>query len=107
LSWGRLLRRNVNHHGKSVRALVPKIVGYILLYHDEGTLQVSAGEKFSSFGTAEFKKRPLTFSYSHKDGGVIRVKEGGIRGPVIAKFVGKTGDMELLRFFRNLVGFSD
>lgn len=104
--WGRLLRGNVNHHGKAVRAAVPKIVGYILLYHDEGTLQVSAGKKFSSFGTAEFKGRCLAFSYSHNPG-IIKVKDGGLRGPVIAQFNDQTGDMEILRFFRNLIGLSN
>jgi hypothetical protein len=101
--WGRLLRRNVNHHGKSVRATVPKIVGYILLYHDEGTLQVSAGAKYSNFGIAEFNGRRLAFSYSHEVGS-IRVKDGGLRGQIIAQFNDQTGDMEILRFFRNLVG---
>ncbi len=104
--WGRLLRGNVNHHGRTVRASVPKIVGYILLYHDEGTLEVSAGGKFSSFGMAEFNGRRLAFSYSHNPG-VIKVKEGGLRGPVIAQFNDQTGDMEILRFFRNLIGLSN
>lgn len=102
-AWGSLLRENVNHHGKAVRATVPKIVGYILLYHDEGTLEVSAGEKYSNFGIAEFRGRPLAFSYSHETG-TVQVKEGGLRGPVIAHFNDRTGDMEILRFFRNLVG---
>jgi hypothetical protein len=102
-TWGRLLRQNVNHHGRTVRATVPKIVGFILLYHDEGTLEVSAGEKYSNFGIAEFNGRPLAFSYSHETG-MVHVKEGGLRGDVIADFNDKTGDMEILRFFRNLVG---
>ena len=102
-AWARLLRENVNHHGVGVRATAAKIVGYVLLYHDEGTLRVSAGEKYSNFGTADFAGRPLAFSYSH-DTDAIEVREGSIRGRTIARFNDRTGDMEILRFFTNLGG---
>ncbi len=102
-AWAHLLRENVNHHGVGVRATAAKIVGYVLLYHDEGTLAVSAGEKFSSFGTAEFLGRRLAFSYSHESD-AIEVREGGVRGTTIQRFNDHTGDMEILRFFTNLVG---
>jgi len=100
-SWGRIVRRNVNHHGKNIRATVPKILGFILLYHDEGTLEVSAGTKYSSFGIARFNGRPLAFSYSHEKG-CIDVRDGDLRGQTIASFNDHTGDMEILRFFRRL-----
>jgi hypothetical protein len=102
-AWARLLRRNVNHHGKGIRATAAKIVGYVLLYHDEGTLHVSAGAKYSSFGTAQFGGRPLAFSYSH-DTGSIEVREGSVRGTTIVGFNDRTPDMDILRFFTNLVG---
>jgi len=101
-AWARLLRRNVNHHGKGVRATAAKIVGYVLLYRDKGTLHVSAGAKYSNFGTAQFSGRPLAFSYSHS--GSIEVREGTVRGKTIATFNDRTPDMEILRFFTNLVG---
>jgi hypothetical protein len=101
-TWARLLRRNVNHHGKGVRATAAKIVGYVLLYHDKGTLHVSAGAKYSNFGTAEFSGRPLAFSYSHT--GSIVVREGSLRGNTIATFNDRTPDMEILRLFTSLIG---
>jgi hypothetical protein len=101
VEWGRMVRRNVNHHGKNIRATVPKIIGFILLYHDLGTLEVSAGAKYSSFGIAEFNGRKLAFRYSHENGS-IDVKEGGLRGQTIARFNDHSGDMEVLRFFRGL-----
>ena len=102
-TFARLLRHNADHHGKGIRATAAKILGYVLMYHDPGTLQVSAGKKFRSFGTAEFKGRPLTFSYSHKEG-AIQVREGRVRGGTIKSFNDRTRDMEMLRFFTNLVG---
>lgn len=101
--WASMVRENVNHHGIKIRATVPKVVGFVLLYHDQGTLQVSAGEKFSSFGSAEFKGRRLAFCYNHEDGR-IDVREGNIRGVVIEHFDDEDrNDMRMLRFFRNLV----
>jgi hypothetical protein len=98
-----LLRRNVNHHGKAVRATAAKIVGYVLLYHDMGSLAVSAGKKFSSFGTATFRGRRLAFSYSHASAS-IDVREDSVSGETIASFNVHTKDMEILRFFTTLVG---
>ncbi len=102
-AWARLVRQNVNHHGVAVRATVPKIIGYCFLYHDEGTLHVSAGEKYSNFATAEFSGRPLAFSYSHNND-AIEAREGTLRGKTIARFNDHTGDMEILRFFTALGG---
>jgi hypothetical protein len=73
-AWARLVRENVNHHGVAVRATAAKIIGYVLLYHDEGTLQVSAGEKYSNFATAKFSGRPLAFSYSHGNDAIEVIK---------------------------------
>jgi hypothetical protein len=102
-AWAGLVRENLNHHGVGVRATVAKIIGYVFLYHDEGTLHVSAGEKFSNFATAEFGGRSLAISYSH-DKDAIEIREGSIRGTTIAQFNDHTGDMEILRFFTKLVG---
>jgi len=105
-AWATMVRRNVNHHGKHVRATVPKIVGFVLLYHDQGTLQVSAGEKFSSFGSAEFRGKRLAFCYSHK--GRVDVRAGTFRGEVIEQFDDHNkNDMRMLRFFRGLVDIHD
>lgn len=52
-------------------ATVAKIMGYVFMYHDEGTLLVSDGKKHSSFATAKFGHRQLTFTYVHDDGGLV------------------------------------
>jgi hypothetical protein len=98
-AWARLVRENVNHHGKGIRSTAAQIVGYVLLYHDKGTLRVSAGTKFSSFGTAQFNGRSLAFSHN---AGAIEIREGSIRGQTIKSFNDHTPPMEILRFFTNL-----
>jgi len=102
-TFARIVRHNVDHHGKGIRATVATILGSVLLYHDPGTLQVSAGRKYKSFGTAEFKGRPLTFKYSH-DQGAIQVREGSVRGKIIRSFDDRTRNSEIRQFFTNLVG---
>jgi hypothetical protein len=102
-TWARLIRENVNHQGVGVRATIAKIIGYVFLYHDEGTLHVSAGEKYSNFATAEFGGRPLAISYSHRSD-AIEIREGSIRGTTIRRFNDQTGDMEILPFFTSLSG---
>jgi hypothetical protein len=101
--WARLVRKNVNHHGVGIRATAAKILGYVLLYYDEGSLAVSAGEKYSNFGTASFSGRRLAFRYSHPTKS-IEVREEDIRGTTIASFNDRTPDMEILQFFTNLIG---
>lgn len=101
--WAKIVRRNLNHHGKGVRAMVPTILGNVLLYHDEGTLEVSSGKKYSSFGTAKFGGRQITFSYSHKKG-AIDAREDNTRGRTIVSFNDRSGEMEILRFFTELSG---
>ena len=92
-AWARLIRENVNHHGVAVRATVAKIIGYVFLYHDDGTLHVSAGEKYSNFATADFGGRPLAISYSHGND-AIEMREGSIRGKTIARFNDHSGDID-------------
>jgi hypothetical protein len=101
--WAAMVRRNLNHHGVGVRATVPAIVGFVLMYHDGGTLQVSAGQKYSNFGSAEFRGRRLAFCYNHNDQ-CVDVRDGDFRGETIRQFHdGERDEQAMLRFFRGLV----
>jgi hypothetical protein len=44
----------------------------------------------------------LRFFANHND--AVEIREGSIRGKIIARFNDHTGDMEILRFFTKVVG---
>ena len=76
-----------NHHAERVSGIVLPLIGAILLHKDEGT-DINVATYNGSTGNVlwcYFGGTKYAFTYSHEDE-CVALKEGGVKGDVVATF---------------------
>ena len=91
-----------NHHGPTVDAIWPCVLGYVQCYGDQLPFMVRSsrdGNGMANQAWVRFRGQLISFSYDHEEK-KIAVRQGH---RVLAMFDNSTKPSQLLRFFKNLV----